>query len=299
MFEVKKAERKGVSVFIQIAGLSDSGKTYTALSIARGLVGADGTIGFTDTENGRGSYYADMFGGYSIIDLQPPFSPERYSETVDAFEKGKFDCQIIDSMSHEWEGVGGILDIADSQRSKYDKPLEGMNKWIKPKKMHRDLMDKIVRSKMHSICCYRVKEPLEEVVIDGKKTLQKGEPTTVTEPESHKKYDATISIVVCHDPSGRRGVVERVIKCPEQLLYLFKVGTQLSEATGSGVKQWLAGTRRTEAEVISEGKKQKDLKKWYSSLPPHEQQIATARKDEISPPKVTEVKADTDTLEDL
>ena len=101
-------------MLISLAGVSGSGKTFSALLLASGLAGKGGSVGFLDTENGRGAMYADSPGirtalsdGYEIAEMREPFSPSRYTEAVETFEKHGCKVLVIDSMTHEFEGFGG------------------------------------------------------------------------------------------------------------------------------------------------------------------------------------------------
>ena len=67
ILEIRKAKRGGSKAIIGIAGVSGSGKTYTALKIARGMVSNPSKIGFLDTENKRGSLYADILNEFGIF----------------------------------------------------------------------------------------------------------------------------------------------------------------------------------------------------------------------------------------
>ena len=112
---VKSGQSK---VLIGIAGVSGSGKTYTALQIARGMVKKPSEIGFLDTENKRGSLYADILDGpFMIGDLYPPFSPSRYIQAIKEFQDHGVKVLVIDSVSHEFEGTGGCDDIANAPKA--------------------------------------------------------------------------------------------------------------------------------------------------------------------------------------
>ncbi|MBX6495444.1 ATP-binding protein, partial [Pseudomonas syringae pv. tomato] len=69
----KKAERKQAKLRLALAGPSGSGKTYSALLMAKGL---GGRIAVIDTEQGSASLYSDI-ADFDVLELQPPFSPER------------------------------------------------------------------------------------------------------------------------------------------------------------------------------------------------------------------------------
>ena len=87
ILNIRKAIRAGSKVVIGIAGQSGTGKTYSALKIGRGMVNHAGEIGFLDTENKRGSLYADILDGQFLIgDLYAPFSPDRYAKAIKEFQ---------------------------------------------------------------------------------------------------------------------------------------------------------------------------------------------------------------------
>src|ERR1700744_3843489 len=114
--DFRPARRTNAKPLIGLYSESGAGKTYSALLLARGYVGPEGRIGMIETESGRGEAYADPgeypeIGGYEVLPLHGNFSPDTYGNAIDAAERAKFDALIIDSASHEWEGVGGVLSM--------------------------------------------------------------------------------------------------------------------------------------------------------------------------------------------
>ena len=101
----KKAERKRAKLRLALSGPSGSGKTYGALQIAKGL---GGKIAVLDTERGSASLYSDTVD-FDVVELGPPYEPERFIEVMDAAAKAGYEVLIIDSITHEWKGAGGIL----------------------------------------------------------------------------------------------------------------------------------------------------------------------------------------------
>ena len=72
ILNIAPAERAGAHLLIQLYGPPRSGKTYTALRIARGMVGPKGKIGVLDTESGRARLYSDKVpGGFVVGELSP------------------------------------------------------------------------------------------------------------------------------------------------------------------------------------------------------------------------------------
>ena len=162
ILNIRKAERMEAPVLIALCGQSGSGKTRTALEIARGMVEKPSEIGFLCTENHRGSLYADVWKDiwqddcqFVLGDLFAPFSPRRYAEAIKEFEESGVKILIIDSVSHEWMGTGGCEDIA--MQSKLDgKKTED---WKKAKYEHKKhFMNALLYSKIHIICCVRATE---------------------------------------------------------------------------------------------------------------------------------------------
>lgn len=163
-FTIKKATRTGVKPLVGMYGKSGSGKTMSALLLARGLVGPNGRIVLIDSESGRGSIFADLIpNGYSVIDLEAPFSPERYDAAIDEAEK-QADCIVQDSLSHEWSGEGGVIDMQEDElyrmaKDDWDKREKcKMAAWIKPKLHHKKFIQRLLRCKCALICCLRGEE---------------------------------------------------------------------------------------------------------------------------------------------
>lgn len=283
MFEIKKAERKGSKTCISLIGEPDSGKTYSAIRLARGLVGENGKIGVIDTEQGRASLYADCFGGFDVIDLEPPYSPERYKAAIKCFKDAGYDVVIIDSMSHEWEGEGGILWMADNAKTASGKPRTDMGKWAVPKAEHRLLMNYILNSGMHFILCYRVKFPLIEVTNEqGRKEYVRGEPTPVCEP--HVDYDVTVKLYM-----NKETKFPKIQKCPEGIEYLFKSNEYITEKSGEGIITWLNTRQRDKDTIIREGRQQADQKVWFTTLSESERYLARKYANDIKNKPVEEI----------
>lgn len=250
-FQIQKAVRKGAPALIGLWGPSSSGKTYTSLQVARGLVGPQGRIGLIDTERRRAEFYADLAGGWDHLNLEPPFSPQRYTDALAEFEKaGGYGCVIIDSMSHVWEGEGGVLDVAD--RSRYG----GLKKWQAPKMDYKRMVNNLLRAPFHVIFNLRAK--------DGVKQTGKGSDASIetvgAQPICGKGfiYEMTVSALLGPDHCPAfQGADELVhcdplipaLKAPEALRTIFKQGTPLGIEAGQNISQWLSGGAVFDAEL--------------------------------------------------
>lgn len=169
-FSLTKATRQGVIPLIDLYSESGCGKTMSALLLARGLAGASGEIAMIDTESRRGSLYADVIpGGFNVLDLEAPFTPSRYIEALEAVFKSNAKVVVVDSMSHEWEGMGGICDMAADSESKSGRP--GLHNWKMPKFEHAKLVQFLLRSPIPIICCIRAKYKTRQKKDDKGKTI--------------------------------------------------------------------------------------------------------------------------------
>lgn len=147
---LRKAERKKAKLRIGVSAPSGGGKTYSALLIAKGLVEDWSRIALIDTENGSGELYSHL-GGYNVVTLDAPFTPEKYIEAIEACEKGGMEAIIIDSATHEWDGKGGCLEIMESLGGRYQD-------WSKVTPRHRKFIDAILSSTAHIITTTRRKQ---------------------------------------------------------------------------------------------------------------------------------------------
>lgn len=159
-FKIEKATRKALPISMMLCGASGSGKTFSALKLAQGLLdNPDDRICLIDTENSRASYYSDVFD-FDVINIDPPHTPERYLSAFRLAES-KYKVIIIDSFSLAWEGEGGCCDIAEEESErlrKLGKSGKGLNTWLKPKLRHRKLANAIYASKVDKILCCRTKD---------------------------------------------------------------------------------------------------------------------------------------------
>jgi hypothetical protein len=170
MIQIRKAERKKARLRIGLSAPSGAGKTYSALLLAKGLVGDWGKVGLIDTENGRGDIYSDL-GEYNIFTLQAPFSPERYIEVIQAMEAAGCEAIIIDSISHEWEGKGGCLEINEKLAQAKFKG-NTWSAWSETTPRHQRFIDAIIMSPAHIITTVRNK--VDTVMTDDKKVKKVG-----------------------------------------------------------------------------------------------------------------------------
>jgi hypothetical protein len=272
--QIRPAKRFKVPLIISLDGPSGSGKTYSALLLAAGLAGPKGVVGFLDTENGRGCMYVDSPGikaalpnGYQYGELAAPFSPARYIEAIDAFERHGCAVLVIDSGSHEWEGVGSCSEMA----------AEDKNKWNRAKREHKKYVQRMLNAKMDIIVCLRARE--KEKIID-KANSPDGKEQHIPlgiQPVAEKNFvfEMILSFRV-EDVTH----LARPVKVPEQFATMFPKPRLLTKADGEAIRLWNeGGTALDETEQLkrqaraaaNEGMDR--YKDFFSALPKPQQKI--------------------------
>jgi hypothetical protein len=230
-FTLRKAERKQAKLRIGLFGPSGSGKTMSALKIARGITDWD-KICVIDTENGSGEMYSHL-GSYNVIAVQAPFNPERYIEAIQAAEKAGMEVIIIDSITHEWQGRGGILELSEDMEKGFK---NSFMVWGKLTPRHNKFIDSILESPCHMICCGRAKQ---DYVINQKE--KNGHTINVPEKVGLKAitregfdYEMTLSfeIAISHYATTAKDRTGLFMDKPEFII---------SEAIGETLKKWNEG----------------------------------------------------------
>lgn len=168
----QKATKQNATIKLALTGPSGSGKTYSALLIAKGL---GGNTALLDTEFGSASLYSDIFE-FDTWDEQDPngFPPEYYIRVIKAAEAAGYQNLIIDSLSHEWSGRGGCLEIADALgKTKFRG--NSYVAWGEVTPRHNKLIEAIVGARINIIATMRAKTEyaLNKDEKTGKTTPQK------------------------------------------------------------------------------------------------------------------------------
>lgn len=164
----KKAQRSLVYLKIALSGVTGSGKTYSALLLAQGLVAKTGKrIVVEDTENGSASLYADRFD-FDVMNIPPPFESMDFVEGIREAVAQNYGVVIIDSASHFWKGILKYKDQIDS-RGKGN----SYTNWGEADKKFDPVIEEVLQSKIHIIFCMRSKMDYVQEEVGGKKTVRK------------------------------------------------------------------------------------------------------------------------------
>ena len=232
MFKYAPAKRADSHVMVSLAGASGTGKTYSALRLATGLSG-DKPFAVLDTEAGRALHYTDDFK-FDHSDFAPPFTPERYTEAVDAAVKAGYKAIVIDSMSHEFDGEGGIFEAAESGGGK------GPGKWLQPKMRHKKMMNKFLQVRAHLIFCLRAERKIDMTQKDSNGKMIVVDQGWV--PICEKKFGYEMTIRFTLNPTAP-GMVDLTLphKVEDHHRMAFMPGAFIDEAGGRLLADWSQG----------------------------------------------------------
>jgi hypothetical protein len=222
--KIEKATRRKCKIKLSVQGPSGSGKTFSSLALAKGLTGDLSKVVVIDTENGSSHLYAQL-GNFSVLELAPPFSPERFIEAIEHVEHLGFDCIIIDSLSHEWFGSGGVLDIHGAM------PGNSFTNWSKITPRHNALIQKIVGADIHIIATLRSKTEYVIQNNNGKSVPEKVGMKAVQREDSEYEFTLAFELSKSHLST---------ISKDRTGLFKNKPEVYLSEDIGKQIKDWCA-----------------------------------------------------------
>lgn len=184
----KKAVREQVWLKVLLSGASGSGKSYSALKLATGIAKkCGGKIAFIGTEGSRDKYYSNEFS-YDLLQLDDPYTTDKYMDAIDEAVNGGYKVLVIDSMSHEWKWLNDTHDKM---------PGNSFTNWGKLKPKHRLFMDKVLNSPIHVIATARGKD---DWVLEDKNGKQV--PKKVGMGQQQDKdiaYEYTVSLMIEQD----------------------------------------------------------------------------------------------------
>lgn len=237
----RKAERKQAKARVALIGASGSGKTFSSILVALGLVGDGKKVAMIDTERGSGEMYSHL-GDYDVMQINAPYAPNKLIDAIHEAEKEGYDVLIIDSLSPFWNGEGGLLEIKNAVEKR------GKNSWaawadVTP--LYNRIFETIVTSPMHIVATMRSKA---EYVVDA--TKDKLKVTKVgTSPVQREGAEFEFTIVFTMDQShtasvskDRTGLFDNTIIVP-------------SMETGKTLRKWLeSGAEYKPEEVEPEPK---------------------------------------------
>ncbi len=297
-FDIRPAQREKVPLLIGLAGASGSGKTYSALELATGIQSvAGGDIHYIDTEARRALHYADRFK-FHHLDLQSPFGSLDYLAALQHCAGKGAGVVVVDSASHEHEGVGGMLDAhekeldrlagTDFQKRERCKMLA----WVKPKADRRALINGILQLRVNLIFCFRAKNMSKPVKVSGKTEVVAQGFMPISGDEL--VYEMTACMYL---PPHSQGVPvwdseyageKMSMKLPCQFANIFSKGRQLDRKLGTQLAEWARGgitridtpdTTLDEIGALKASEGTEALKSWWAGLSKNEKKSVEKNKE--------------------
>jgi hypothetical protein len=201
----KRATKKNSKLRLGLIGPAGSGKTYTALTVAKHL---GGRVALVDSENGSASKYANLFD-FDVLELQS-FSPTDFVNAIKAAEQAGYDVLIIDSLSHAWSGKqNSALELVDRAAAR-SKSGNSFAAWREVTPLHNKMVDAIVGANLHVIATLRSKT---EYVIEenerGKKVPRKVGMAPIQRDGLEYEFD------VVGDMDWENRLIVTKTRCPE------------------------------------------------------------------------------------
>lgn len=249
-FEDRPAVRERVPLLIGLFGASGSGKTFSALRLASGIQSVTGgEVFYIDTEAGRALHYADRFR-FRHVPFAAPFGPLDYLAAIEHCVKKGAGVIVVDSMSHEHEGPGGVLETHEAEVERLHKAWNTsrdavkLTAWARPKQDRRRLINTILQLKTNFVFCFRAKEKL---AVKGRG--EKPEPLGWMPIAGEEFiYEMTACGLLMPNAGGvpswnPDGIGERsMVKLPDFAREMFPPNKPLDEDTGAKLAAWAAGT---------------------------------------------------------
>lgn len=268
--EIRKAQRKQAKIKLALQEPSGSGKTLSSLLLASGLTSMS-KIAVIDTENNSADLYSHL-GDYNVLQLSKPFTPERYCTAIQTCEEAGMEVIIIDSVSHEWEGAGGILSLHGAM------PGNSFANWAKVTPRHNAFVQKILQSNCHVISTIRTKTDYAMVERNGKYAVEKLGLKGITRDGMDYEFTLVFSINIKHLAVASKDRTGLFMDQPEEVITL-NHGRKILDWCNSGIS-----VDNVKA-YIQSAKTVEKLREILRTYPEYEQQLkplAIARKEQIT-----------------
>lgn len=295
IFKAEPAMLSEVPFLLGLIGPPGSGKSWSALRIASGMKRVrPGPVVLIDTERGRARKYARDFD-FLHVPFDPPFVPEEFLHAVQQQLPLNPAAIIIDSLSDEHEGDGGVLDWHDR-----DVPNMGGNEWAawaKPKASRRKMIGGFLQIKTPLIFTFRAREK----TILTKNDRGKQVPTNIGyQPIAPLEIVYALDMTCILPPSSQGTPIWKssksgedfIIKLPHYLAPFVRDGQQISEDMGEAFARWAKGETTTPAKIdhLAAGRAAAEdgmekLREWYRKVPKSERskELDKARDGEFIP----------------
>lgn len=241
-FTFTKATKVNRKLRLALAGPSGSGKSWTGLSLLRGLVGPTGRVAVIDTERESASLYSDDFEFDALNIFE--FNPEDLPRMLAAAAAAGYDGVLIDSLSAFWEGSGGMLEQVDNAARR----VAGGNSfggWKEMRPAERKMIDAILAYPGHVIVTMRTKtEYVVEENDRGKKVPRKIGLKPVQRDGVEYEFDVVGDLDLEHTmvvtKSRCSALADQVLRKPDEQVAATLLNWLNSGVTTAGVLEYLS-----------------------------------------------------------
>jgi ABC-type dipeptide/oligopeptide/nickel transport system ATPase subunit len=241
-FKISDAKRERCPLLLGLVGPSGSGKTYSALRLAIGIQKLyGGEVVYIDTEARRALHYAERFK-FKHMDFGAPFGPLDYKDAIQAAIQQGAGVVVVDSMTHEHSGVGGVLWQAEKTIEEKGE-THRKRAWIEPKRQRRELNNFIIQqgAGVAFVFCYRATYKID---MTPKTPVAIGYQHETTSPLMYEMIQQFLLTPGCNGIPELRPTLDaerQIVKSPAQFADWFKDGQQLDEAIGERFARWAIG----------------------------------------------------------
>jgi hypothetical protein len=220
--ELKQSNRNQARIRIALQGVSGSGKSYSSLLLAYGICQDWRRIAVIDTEHQSAHLYSHL-GEYNVLNLTAPYTTERYIEAIDVCEKAGMDVIIVDSLSANWEGTGGILDYHANMAG------NSFTNWSKLTPKLNTLVQKILTSSCHIISTIRSKQDYVITEKNGKQVPENVGMKGIIRDGTDYEYTIVMELDIYNNAT-----------CTKDRTQLFnsRIPFKIDESTGKKIMQW-------------------------------------------------------------
>ncbi len=160
--QIQPARKFRLPARVCIWGTQKVGKTHAGLALATAMAGETGKVGVISSEYASSQLLQHRFP-HDIVNLAEvdensnlvsgAFSPERYEEALKLFTSARYDVVVIDSLSHVWEGEGGLLEAVNKPgQNTFD------DGWRANTPKYKHLINTILAARCHIIITLRAKD---------------------------------------------------------------------------------------------------------------------------------------------
>jgi len=220
----KVAKRQATPLKVAVSGPSGSGKTYSAILLALGLADGDADkVLVVDTENSATLY--SHLAPYRCVKLDAPFEPERFIKVLDLAQQAGMKVVIFDSLTHEWAGEGGILQIHAALGGQF-------HNWAKVTPRHNAMLDAIKKANCHVVATMRKKIDYSIEDTGGKKIIRKVGLADIQREGAEYEFSLAFDVSIDHLASTSKDRTG---------LFMDRTPFKITATTGQELLAWSKG----------------------------------------------------------